>query len=146
MSGPKKRAPARPKSKAKRPSRGSATRSSAGASKRRSTGSKGEETFAAQLRAAGVGFQRELMLIPGRRFRFDFLIDGSDLVVEIEGGTWSGGRHTTGAGFRSDCYKYNRALELGYRVLRYTTDMVTKREAITQVLEILGAEALSERV
>ena len=112
--------------------------------KKQSAGSKGEEALAAQLLAAGVGFEREQLLIPGRRFRFDFLITGSDLVIEVEGGTWSGGRHTSGVGFRSDCVKYNLALELGYRVLRYTTDMVTKGEAIAQILDILGAESAAE--
>jgi very-short-patch-repair endonuclease len=103
-------------------------------------GSKGEIALAGQLDARGIGYERELMLIPGRRFRFDFLLAG-DLIVEVEGGTWSGGRHTTGAGFRSDCFKYNAALELGYRVLRYTTDMVTKGEAIAQVERIVAAES-----
>ena len=112
--------------------------------KKQSAGSKGEEALAAQLQAAGVSFEREQLLIPGRRFRFDFVITGSDLVIEVEGGTWSGGRHTSGVGFRSDCFKYNKALELGYRVLRYTTDMVTKGEAIAQVVDILGAESAVE--
>ena len=112
--------------------------------KKKSAGSKGEDALAAQLLAAGVGFEREQLLIPGRRFRFDFVITGSDLVIEVEGGTWSGGRHTSGVGFRSDCFKYNKALELGYRVLRYTTDMVTKGEAIAQVMDILGAESVVE--
>lgn len=112
--------------------------------KKQSAGSKGEQALAAQLQAAGVSFEREQLLIPGRRFRFDFVITGSDLVIEVEGGTWSGGRHTSGVGFRSDCFKYNKALELGYRVLRYTTDMVTKGEAIAQVVDILGAESAVE--
>ena len=112
--------------------------------KKKSAGSKGEDALAAQLLAAGVGFEREQLLIPGRRFRFDFVITGSDLVIEVEGGTWSGGRHTSGVGFRSDCFKYNKALELGYRVLRYTTDMVTKGEAIAQVMDILCAESAVE--
>jgi very-short-patch-repair endonuclease len=103
-------------------------------------GSKGEIALAGQLDARGIGYERELMLIPKRRFRFDFLLAG-DLIVEVEGGTWSGGRHTTGAGFKSDCFKYNAALELGYRVLRYTTDMVTKGEAIAQVERIVAAES-----
>ncbi len=114
--------------------------------KKQSAGSKGEEALAAQLLAAGVEFAREQTLIPKRRFRFDFVITGSDLVIEVEGGTWSGGRHTSGVGFRSDCYKYNLALELGYRVLRYTTDMVTKGEAIAQILDILGAESAAEEL
>ena len=106
----------------------------------KAAGSKGEIALAGQLDARGIGYERELMLIPGRRFRFDFLLAG-DLIVEVEGGTWSGGRHTSGVGFRSDCQKYNMALELGYRVLRYTTDMVTRGEAIAQVERIVAAES-----
>ena len=107
-------------------------------------GSKGEIALAGQLDLRGISYERELMLIPGRRFRFDFLLAQFALVIEVEGGTWSGGRHTTGAGFRSDCFKYNAALELGYRVLRYTTDMVTKGEAIGQVERIVAAESAYE--
>lgn len=107
----------------------------------KAAGSKGEIALAGQLDLRGISYERELMLIPGRRFRFDFLLAQFALVVEVEGGTWSGGRHTTGAGFRSDCFKYNAALELGYRVLRFTTDMVTKGEAIAQVERIVAAES-----
>ena len=107
----------------------------------KAAGSKGEIALAGQLDLRGISYERELMLIPGRRFRFDFLLAQFALVIEVEGGTWSGGRHTTGAGFRSDCFKYNAALELGYRVLRYTTDMVTKGEAIAQVERIVAAES-----
>ena len=107
-------------------------------------GSKGEIALAGQLDARGISYERELMLIPKRRFRFDFLLAEFALVIEVEGGTWSGGRHTTGAGFRSDCFKYNAALELGYRVLRYTTDMVTRGEAIAQVERLVAAESAYE--
>ena len=110
----------------------------------KAAGSKGEIALAGQLDARGIGYERELMLIPKRRFRFDFLLAQFALVIEVEGGTWSGGRHTTGAGFRSDCFKYNSALELGYRVLRYTTDMVTRGEAIAQVERIVAAESAYE--
>lgn len=109
-------------------------------------GSKGEIALAGQLHARGISYERELMLIPKRRFRFDFLLAEFALVIEVEGGTWSGGRHTTGVGFRSDCQKYNMALELGYRVLRYTTDMVTKGEAIAQVERIVATESAYEAV
>ena len=108
-------------------------------------GSKGEIALAGQLDARGIGYERELMLIPKRRFRFDFLLAG-DLIIEVEGGTWSGGRHTSGVGFRSDCQKYNMALELGYRVLRYTTDMVTRGEAIAQVERIVATESAYEAI
>lgn len=52
--------------------------------------SKLEERLAKQLDDAGVKYERELMLIPGRRFRFDFVIPQACLVIEAEGGTWSG--------------------------------------------------------
>ena len=99
--------------------------------------SKLEEKFAAQLDAAGIRYVREKMLIPGRRFRFDFLFPRHWLVAEIEGGTWSGGRHTTGAGFHKDCEKYNLALEHGYRVLRFTSTMVSNRTALDQVARVV---------
>ena len=61
-----------------------------------------EELLAVQLTALQIEFKREQTLIPGRRFRFDFLV-GQSLIAEVEGGTWRGGRHTTGAGFQKDC-------------------------------------------
>jgi len=111
----------------------------------KAAGSKGEIALAGQLDLRGISYERELMLIPKRRFRFDFLLAG-DLIIEVEGGTWSGGRHTSGVGFRSDCQKYNMALELGYRVLRYTTDMVTRGEAIAQVERIVATESAYEAI
>ena len=57
--------------------------------------------------------------------RFDFAWPQVKVAVEIEGGTWmriSG--HTSGAGYAKDCFKYNRAAELGWTVLRYTPQMV----------------------
>jgi len=39
------------------------------------------------------------------------------LAVEVDGGTWTGGRHTRGAGFEADCEKLNAAVIAGFRVL-----------------------------
>lgn len=52
---------------------------------------------------------------PTRRWRFDFAWPNEKLAVEIEGR----GRHQTFIGFRNDCEKYNAALLLGWRVLRF---------------------------
>ena len=101
-----------------------------------------EEVFARQLEEKSIPFERELMLIPGRRFRFDFVFEYAKLVAEIEGGTWSGGRHTRGKGFEDDCIKYNLALEQGYRVLRFTSRLVKDGSGAESVERILHAEAL----
>jgi very-short-patch-repair endonuclease len=66
---------------------------------------------------------------PERRWRFDFAWPSKKIAVEIEGGTWSGGRHTTGAGFEKDCEKYNAAVMLEWRVLRFTGKQVKSGEA-----------------
>ncbi|UQO04943.1 hypothetical protein L0Z13_11335 [Burkholderia multivorans] len=49
------------------------------------------------------------------------------LPSEIEGGVWTGGRHTRGAGFESDAHKYNLAALDGWRVFRFTGAMVQER-------------------
>jgi very-short-patch-repair endonuclease len=55
-----------------------------------------------------------------RKWRADFAIPSKRLLIEIDGGIFSGGRHTRGAGFLADMEKMNNATMLGYRVLRYS--------------------------
>jgi len=100
--------------------------------------SKLEDTYAAQLDGAGVAYQRELTLIPGRKFRFDFVFEQADLVVEIEGAIWIGGRHTSGAGFLKDCEKYNLLTEAGWQLLRFPTNLIRDGSALKQTLRVLG--------
>jgi len=59
---------------------------------------------------------------PPRRWSFDFAWPDKQVAVEIEGGTWIGGRHSTGVGFAKDCEKYNVAAANGWCVLRFTTN------------------------
>lgn len=85
--------------------------------------SKAEEEFAVHLRAHKIPFEREFMFAKdiGRRWRSDFYIE-PDILVEIEGGVFSGGAHTRGKHFISDCEKYNTATLMGYRVFRFVPD------------------------
>ena len=81
----------------------------------------------------------ELRFHPTRRWRFDFAWPESRIAVECEGGVWTRGRHTRGAGFIADCEKYNAAAALGWCVFRCTSDML--RDApdafVTMVKEAL---------
>jgi very-short-patch-repair endonuclease len=75
---------------------------------------------------------------PPRRWRFDFSWPDAKIALEVEGGIWSGGRHTRGAGFVGDMAKYNHAARLGWRVLR-----VQPKELLTLATVQLVREAKS---
>lgn len=57
-----------------------------------------------------------------RKWRFDYAWVAEKIALEVEGGIWTQGRHTRGAGFLADMEKYNAAVLLGWRVLRTTPD------------------------
>lgn len=80
---------------------------------------------------------REFRFDPSRRWRFDFAWPDHRVALEVEGGTWGGGRHTRGKGFAQDCQKYNAAQLSGWMVLRVTTDHVMSGEAIECVKQAL---------
>ena len=101
--------------------------------------SDGERTLAFQIKAIGLPApEPEHHFAPPRRWRFDFAWPDYNLAVEVEGGTWSRGRHTRGAGFEKDCEKYNEAALLGWTVLRFTTSMVEDGRAINMIERAFG--------
>ena len=68
-----------------------------------------------------------------RRWRFDYAWPDWKIALEVEGGVWTGGRHTRGAGYLGDCEKYNEAQLLGWIVLRCTPSQLrTKGIALLQ--------------
>jgi very-short-patch-repair endonuclease len=48
------------------------------------------------------------------------------------------GRHQQAGGLAKDAEKYNAATKLGWRVLRYTSYMIERGDAINDVLEMIG--------
>ena len=82
-------------------------------------------------------YQREHRFHPTRRWRFDFAWPDYKLAVEVEGGAWTGGRHTRGSGFVADCDKYNAATVLGWRVLRYTTSHLRDEQAVVEQIQAI---------
>ena len=101
--------------------------------------SKAEESLALQIRAVKLPEPvREHRFHAIRKWRFDFAYPAHKLAIEVEGGVWSGGRHTRGSGFVKDMEKYNTALMDGWRVYRCTPDMIAKGIAIKDIENILG--------
>ena len=61
----------------------------------------------------------------GRKFRFDRCHMEKHVAIEIMGGTYTGGRHTSPSGYKKDCEKLLIAAELQWQVVYLTCDMVT---------------------
>ena len=105
-----------------------------------------EELLAFHLRAAKIPFEREVRFAPPRRWRCDFRVhdsqEGRDLLIEVDGGSWINGRHSRGAGFAADCAKTNAAALLGFRVLRFTPEMVESGVALATIERALLPVAL----
>jgi len=82
--------------------------------------------------------EREYRFAPPRRFRADFAYPERKLLIEVEGGVWTRGRHTRGKGFQDDCFKYNLAVEKGFRVLRFTGEMIKDGSALGVIEKVLN--------
>lgn len=78
---------------------------------------------------------------PPRRWRFDYAWPDRMLALEVEGGVWTGGRHTRGEGFLKDMEKYNAATLAGWRVLRTTPDKLLTQSTVDMIREALQAAA-----
>ena len=74
---------------------------------------------------------------PVRRWRLDFAVPELRLAIEIEGGIFSRGRHSRGAGYAADCEKHNALTLLGWSLLRYT--VLDLRQRPTQVVDEVKA-------
>lgn len=98
--------------------------------------SPGEAALALHIRALTLPEPEREYRFSHRRWRLDFAWPAYKVAAEVEGGTWSRGRHSRGAGFERDCEKYNAAALLGWRVLRFTTGMVEDGRAAATLEEL----------
>lgn len=100
-----------------------------------------EASFLAQIEQSNLPRPEfNLRVHNKRRWLFDFAWPALWLAVEIEGGTWIGGRHVTGEGYERDCRKYNAAALLGWTVLRFTGGQVENGEALVIMTAMLSGD------
>ena len=118
----------KPKRKAKRP---------ASVKKERVVG-EGEAILSQHLRTLKIEFEQEFKFHPTRKWRADFHLKDKKILVEVEGGIWSNGRHTRGKGYLGDLDKYNAATMMGYQVIRFSTEQVKSGSAIEQIFKLIG--------
>ncbi|WP_312969749.1 hypothetical protein [Acinetobacter gerneri] len=106
--------------------------------KKECVSSEGEATLIQHLQAYRIGFEQEFQFNKDRKWRADFYLVGTNILIEVEGGIWSNGRHTRGKGYIADMEKYNSATMLGYLVYRYSTEQVKSGLAIEEIRRLIG--------
>ncbi len=85
----------------------------------------------------GPALEREYKFHPSRKWRADYALPAAMVLIELEGGIYSGGRHTRAGGYMGDIEKYNAASMLGYTVLRLGTGQVDAAH-VGEIVEWLG--------
>ena len=112
--------------------------------------SPGEEALALQLRAEFIDYEREVMPIEGRRFRFDIAIWQHRILVEVDGGWgWNKraikvngktyipiGAHNSRKGSERDREKDHLAIMDGWVVLRFTSAQVKSGYALKTIMKV----------
>ena len=64
-----------------------------------------------------------------RRFRADYYINSSRIIIEINGGQYINGRHNRGGnGYENDLTKLNLAQMHGFKIYQFTYEMLLKKE------------------
>lgn len=101
--------------------------------------SKGEAVLELLLKHGKVRYLKEYRFHPTRKWRFDFAVLPLtyQIAIEVEGGVFSGGRHTRGQGYQGDLEKYNEAALLGWTVLRYSTQQVNEK-VLYDIRQLIG--------
>lgn len=98
--------------------------------------------FNVHLKELGLDVVPEFTFHPTRKWRADFHVSRKGkqdrLLIEIDGGIWTSGRHSGGKGQIQDMEKRNEATKLGYRVLNFTPDQVLNGNAKAFVADVLG--------
>lgn len=92
-----------------------------------------EETLHQELSDLLIGYERKYQPIHTKNWRFDFHIVKLRLLIEIEGGSWSGGRSGKLANKAWSVDRYDQTEELGYKIERFHPDQILSRYVINWI-------------
>jgi len=74
-----------------------------------------------------------------RKWRIDFFFQKNEtkVALEVEGGVWTGGRHTRASGFVKDMEKYNEMAKRGILLLRVEPKKLNTTETMRLIKDTL---------
>ena len=106
--------------------------------------------FEQQLSLVGIQVEHEFVFAPPRKWRADWRVAGSRILIEYEGGLFmeSGGAHKAVGNILRDIEKYNAAAIAGWIVIRISPKFVPSGQALKWVEDALKssrAEASPEQ-
>lgn len=84
-----------------------------------------------------IPYKEEAQIVPGRKFRHDFIFPDSKVAVEIQGATFVKGAHSTGVGIQRDYEKNLLSAKEGYVTIFLTRKMICL-ECLTQVHDVIN--------
>ena len=96
----------------------------------------------AVLKSMNINYETEYKFDTDRRWRVDFMILDVKLAIECEGGVFTRGRHTRPMGFVKDIEKYNKLLENGIALLRYSIDDFRSQGKVDKMIKQIHAVIL----
>lgn len=100
-----------------------------------------ESKLVQQIKWAGLPEPTlQFRAVPGRKFRWDLAYPEKMLLVEVQGGIWNVGAHSSGVGINRDLEKANLATLLGYRCLLVTSNHIRSGQALAWIQEALGVK------
>jgi hypothetical protein len=88
----------------------------------------------------GAGMVQQWMPFEDVGYAFDFAWPDRNpiILVEVQGGIWSGGAHVRPKGVLRDIDKHNRAAMAGYLLLYVTAESISNGTAVAMVEDIMG--------
>lgn len=92
------------------------------------------------MKPAGVPMPiRQLLPLHPRKFRLDFAWPDIKTGVEIQGGSWGGGRHNRAGGQAQDYEKLNLLTLAGWRILYFNSQMMKDpSECASTVVDLIA--------
>ena len=91
----------------------------------------------------GERCEKEWKFHPVRKWRFDYAFPDFKVALEVEGGVFTGGRHTRSVGFMKDIEKYNTAAVLGWIVVRTVPDELYTGKTLTMLKLLIDARKIN---